>query len=112
MLKALAAVLLVAQVATLNAPVLSARPAEPDAPPCVQVATHVGGATGVLVEADCQGCELPDCHALHGCAGATPALANDVTVQLEVSFALSDDAELLSRHVVGDSTPTSPPPRA
>lgn len=112
MLKALAPVLLVAQMAMLATPAMSARPVERAAPPCVQVATHVGGSTNVLVEADCQGCELPDCHALHGCAGAAPALAHYVTVQLDLSFGASDYAELLSRRVTGDNTPISPPPRA
>lgn len=113
MLKVLASVLLVAHVAMVTTPVLAARPAsaDADAPACAQVAAH-GTDIGAVTEADCQGCDLPDCHALHGCAGAAPALANAVTVQLGLWFGSSDDAELIAHHVAGDRTPTSPPPRA
>lgn len=114
MLKVLASLLLVAQLAMLTTPIVAAQPADTgaEAPACGQVAVHASGATGVVAEADCQGCKLPDCHALHGCAGAAPALAHNVSVTLALWSSLTESTDPISRHIAGEYTPTSPPPRA
>ena len=114
MMKALALILMVAQLATLTTPILAAPPVSPDteAPACGQVAVHASGGMGVVAEADCQGCKVADCHALHGCAGAAPALANHVSVALDLSSSLTESVDPISRYIASEYTPTSPPPRA
>lgn len=112
MLKGLASILMVAQLATLTTPIVAGQPASTDAPACAEVATHASGSTGVVAEVDCQGCDVPECHALQGCAGAAPALANYVSVGLDLSSSLTDSTDPISRYIAGEYTPISPPPRA
>ncbi len=110
MLRILASVLLTAQLASFAGPVVLSQPVGLGDAACEQTAVLVALASAAGT-ADCQGCDIPDCHFMLSCAGATSAVTH-VAVTFVLMLARASGLEPAAAKAGAAQAPTLPPPRA
>lgn len=110
MLRSIATALLAAQLTALAGPALVGCPVHDGHSPV----EHVRVDHDVISDgpADCEGCDLPDCQSMLGCASAGPAVLSVAHLNFVSSLvpAEIDDPPSWPDHGVGP--PVSPPPKA
>jgi RES domain-containing protein len=107
MLRLLASVL---AVTLLAQPMVTVQRAVAVETGCAQTATH-GLAASVVDEADCEGCDMPGCRMMAGCAGTAPAMTTETVLVLLPSVGLAAESDVSLRRDAGSRPPPFQPPK-
>ena len=111
MLRQIAPLLLVAQVATFTGPLVTAQPAAGHVSSCSEVVAYRLATVSVQPE-ECDNCAVSDCSHMIGCAVLTFAVPNELEVTFYPLLEGGPDMGLVSGLGGSPTAPALPPPKA